>query len=404
MKWMLLTFFLGLLPLMAMQATSATAKSSPDKALPEKGADPEAARQGSRWSIFPLAHPAARLLLGVDWRRALASPLGPVLLKQVRLGGHPLLGFLESIDNVDRILVSSEGVVDGSRSLLVVGEGRFQLPKVRAMAKADGAVSKRYNDVELLVPPGATNEDLHFALVDGQTILFGDGYSVKAAIDRWLRPDERPTRNPIAVRAGAMMATHELWAVAENPAETLAVLGFGPSELAEQVESLEVGIATGQLMAAHVTVRGVSEEATESMSTGLPALLQLAAFQFSDQPFLTQVSKRLKVVTEGTYLKMGVSLDSRLLEQSLTELRAAKVPARQMPTMSAHVANLAQAVASGEVAPTANVAPATPPAAAVPAASTPVATLEVAPKTDRKTILIVGEDGVREIPYDVRKP
>lgn len=37
------------------------------------------------------------------------------------------------------------------------------------MAKADGAVSRRFNDVELLVPPDATNADLHFALLDGQT-------------------------------------------------------------------------------------------------------------------------------------------------------------------------------------------------------------------------------------------
>jgi hypothetical protein len=139
MKWMLLTFLLGLLPLMAMQAPGAGAKPSPDKPTPDKPAPDkslpdnavrernagkaDAARPGGRWSIFPLAHPGARLLLGVDWRRALASPLGPVLLKQVRLGGHPLLGFLESIDNVDRILVSSEGIVEGARSRVVVGGG-----------------------------------------------------------------------------------------------------------------------------------------------------------------------------------------------------------------------------------------------------------------------------------------
>jgi hypothetical protein len=399
MKWMLLTFLLGLLPLMAMQSPGAAAKPSPDKNTGKS----DAARQGARWTIFPLAHPGARLLLGVDWRRALASPLGPVLLKQVRLGGHPLLGFLESIDNVDRILVSSEGIVEGARSLLVVGEGRFQLPKVRAMAKADGAVSKRYNDVELLVPPGATNEDLHFALLDGQTILFGDGYSVKGAIDRWLRQDDQTNRNPAAARAAVMMSTHELWAVAESPAETLAVLGFGPTDLAEQVETLEIGIATGQSLTAHVTVRSISEDAAQTMSTGLPALLQLAAFQFAGQPFLTQVANRLKVVTEGQYLKMGVTLDGKLLEQSLTELRAAKVPARSMPTMSAHVANLAQAVASGEVAPpAARAAQPAGDAGIVPGQQVPA--VEAAPKTDRKTILIVGEDGVREIPYEIKKP
>ncbi|MBL8232225.1 MAG: hypothetical protein JNL98_27265 [Bryobacterales bacterium] len=406
MKWMFLTFFVSLLPLMVIQAqTSAAGPASPGAKPSPEGAPKGDAKPGN-WSIFALAHPQAQLLLGVDWRRALASPLGPVLLKQVRLGGHPLFGFLESIDNVDRILVSSEGVVEGSRSLLVIGEGRFQLAKVRAMAKADGAVTKRYNDVELLVPPGATNDDLHFALVDSQTIFFGDGYSVKDAIDRWMKPDGQALRNPVAARAAGLMQTHELWAVAQNLAETLPVLGLGQTDLTEQVETLEIGIATGQTMTAHVTIRGATDEAAQSLSTGLPALLQLAAFQFSNQPFLTQVSQRLKVVTEKNYLKMGVTLDSKLLEQSLGELRAAAPAPRRMPTMSAHVANLAQAVAAGEVAPPAAkpVVEATPATATVVTGSAPsqppVPTLEAAPKTDRRTILIVGEDGVREIPFE----
>ncbi len=134
----------------------------------------------AKWTILPLAHPNAKLLLGLDWRRILESPLGPVVQEQVQKGGHALLGFLDSIDNVDRILVSSPGADDEGRApLLVVGEGRFLLPKIREMAKSDGAVSRKYNDVELLVPPNATNTDLHFALLDGHTILFGDGTSVK---------------------------------------------------------------------------------------------------------------------------------------------------------------------------------------------------------------------------------
>lgn len=407
MKWMLLSFFVGLLPLVVIQAQTSGGDPASPGAKPSPEGSPKGGARPGRWSIFALAHPQAQLLLGVDWRRALASPLGPVLLKQVRLGGHPLFGFLESIDNVDRILVSSEGVVEGSRSLLVIGEGRFQLPKVRAMAKADGAVTKRYNDVELLVPPGATNEDLHFALVDSQTIFFGDGYSVKDAIDRWLKHDDQTLRNPVAARASGLMQTHELWAVAQNLAETLPVLGLGQTDLTEQVEILEIGIATGQAMTAHVTIRGATEEAAQELSAGLPALLQLAAFQYSNQPFLTQVSQRLKVVTEKNYLKMGVTLDSRLLEQSLGELRAAAPAPRRMPTMSARVANLAQAVAAGEVAPPAPkpVVESSPAATVVTSSAPPqppVPTLEAAPKTDRRTILIVGEDGVREIPYEVK--
>src|SRR5215510_7964553 len=153
MRWCIVSFVLGFLPLIAFAQS----------------------RPAAKWTILPLAHPDAKLLLGIDWRRILESPLGPTILKQVQQGGHPLFGFLEAIDNVDRLLVSSPGTIEGrKRPLLVVGEGRFSLPKIRAMAAADGAVPRRYNDVELLVPPRATVDDLHFALLDGNTILFGD--------------------------------------------------------------------------------------------------------------------------------------------------------------------------------------------------------------------------------------
>src|SRR5215510_13416622 len=126
----------------------------------------------ARWTTFPLAHPDARLLIGLDWRRIVESGLGPAMVRQVQLGGHPLLGFLDSIENLDRMLVSSPGSEDGGRApLLVIGEGRFSLAKIRSMAKGDGAISRRYNDVELLVPPNAGALDLHFALLDAQTVL-----------------------------------------------------------------------------------------------------------------------------------------------------------------------------------------------------------------------------------------
>lgn len=62
-----------------------------------------------KWSILGLAHPDAKLLLGIDWKRALASSMGPVIRKQVALGGHPRPAFLDSIDNVERFLVLSPG-------------------------------------------------------------------------------------------------------------------------------------------------------------------------------------------------------------------------------------------------------------------------------------------------------
>ncbi|MCC6392805.1 MAG: hypothetical protein IT167_19565 [Bryobacterales bacterium] len=363
MRWCLLVILM-MLPLIAASQTARVAK----------------------WTILPLAHPDAKLLIGVDWRRVQDSPLGPLVLQQVRKGGHPLLGFLDSIENIDRILVSSPGGEAGRSPLLVVGEGRFSLPKIRAMAKADGAVSRRYNDVELLVPPDATPFDLHFALLDGQTILFGDGASVKGAIDRWQRADSPSDRNPLSFRAVTLSTTQEIWALVEKPAESLASLGIAESDLAAQVKQLELGVSIADILNANFTIQAATAEAAETLGTGLPALLQLAAITYSHQPSLTQVARRLKVVTENSTVKMGFRIDGKLLDQSLNELRAAAAPplvTETTPTSAPQQARVASA-------------PGTPAALTVPDhPSQPV----------RRVVRIVGmEDGVKEIPYEMQRP
>ncbi|MBS1827451.1 MAG: hypothetical protein JST93_19200 [Acidobacteria bacterium] len=335
----------------------------------------------AKWTILPLAHPNARLLLGLDWRRVLDSPLGKVVQDQVSKGGHPLLGFLDSIENVDRILVSSPGADDGEKApLLVIGEGRFLLPRIREMAKADGALSRKYNDVELLVPPNATNADLHFALLDGHTILFGDGSSVKQAIDRWQRAtQEAHDRNPVFFRAATLSTMQEIWAVVHDPASSLSALGISGSGLAEQVENVEFGITVGQTLDATVWIKGATEEAGEMLATGLPALLQLAALTYHQQPSLAQVARRLKVVNEKEHVKMGVSIDAKLFGRSMDELRASTV------TTTTAVAAPQSAAAQ------------LPPAAAAAAAS------DGPPQ--RRVVRIVGMDeGVKEIPYEVKRP
>ncbi len=338
-----------------------------------------------KWSILGLAHADAKLLMGIDWKRALASPLGGVIRKQVALGGHPLLAFLDSIDNVERFLVSSPGAAEdgvGRPPLLVVGEGQFSLAQVRAMAKADGAVSRRFNDVEMLVPPNATNADLHFALLDATTILFGDGTSVKGAILK--RQNQEPSESELIRRAGVLSATHEAWVLAKDPAQAFPGIGITSSPLAEEVESVELQVSAGESLSASVSIKAATPEAAETLGTGLPALMNLLALTYSGQPSLTQVARRLRTVTEQNYVKMGFTLDGKLLNQSLHELREASVP-----------------VVSKAVVPATGQGPQ--PAMGVPTPAVRVPDPGPAPK---RVIRIVGgmDEGVREIPYEAKKP
>lgn len=356
MKWYALACLLMLLPVIATTLAAAP----------------------GAWTILPLVHPDTKLVLGIDWRKALKSPLGPTILKQVQMGGHPLLGFLESIDNVDRLVVSIAGgeAENGKPPLLVIAEGRFALGKVRQMAKADGAVARRYNEVELLVPPNATNADLHFALLNEQTILFGDGASVKNAIDRSIRGDASHESNALFSRAAALSQSLELFCVLRDPAESLPGLGIAGTTLAEDVESLELAVSLSQQLQATMSIKAGTEDAANQLATGLPALLQLAALQFANQPSLAQVARRLRTVREQNYVKIGFSMDGKLLDQSLNDLRASAAAASQPRQAQARLAP-----------PTRETVEAT---AIVP---------------ERRVIRIVGlDEGVREIPYPASQP
>lgn len=278
-----------------------------------------------------LAHPNAKMLAGMDWKKMIASPLGPVLMRQVRLGGHPLFSFLESIEGIDRLLISTPGEhSSGRKPLLVVADGGFGLAKIRKMALADGAIVRRFNGVEMLVPPGASNDDLHFALLNGNTILFGDGSSVKGAIERWQRPGNWAGRNPVYGRAETLGLTEDLWAIIEAPASSLRSLGLEGTPLAEEVERIEAAFQSGDTLGARIEIRAASEESAQTLATGVPALLQLAALEFTHQPYLSQISRQLKVTRDKKSLTMTASLEARLLDRGFAELRAGPAAGQAM--------------------------------------------------------------------------
>lgn len=168
---------------------------------------------------------------------------------------------------------------------------------------------------EMLVPPGASGADLHFALLNEQTIFFRDGISVKGAIDRWQRTSAGHDRNPVYYRAVTLSTMQEVWAVASEPSVSLAALGMNGSTLSEEIQNLELGMSFSKNLEATVWIKAATEEAGEMLATGLPALLQIAALQCCHQPSLMQMAKRIKVMNEKNYIKMAISAEPKLFDQ-----------------------------------------------------------------------------------------
>lgn len=143
---------------------------------------------------------------------------------------------------------------------------------------------------------------------------------------RWQNQDTSHEKNELIRRAGVLSAGQEAWVLAKDPAQAFPGIGITSSPLAAEVESIELQVSAGESLSASVSIKAATPEAAETLGTGLPALLNLVALTYSGQPSLTQVARRLKTVTEQTYVKMGFTLDGKLLNQSLNELREASVP------------------------------------------------------------------------------
>jgi hypothetical protein len=89
------------------------------------------------------------------------------------------------------------------------------------------------------------------------------------------------------------------------------------------------------------------------------------------------LARRLKVVNEKEHVKMGVSIDARLFGRSMDELRAS--------TVATTTAVAAPQSAAAQLPPAPAAAPDGPP--------------------QRRVVRIVGMDeGVKEIPYEVKRP
>jgi hypothetical protein len=366
-----LVLLMAALPLTAMQAT----------------------QQPSKWSVWHLVHPDTKLLIGLDWRQAQQSPLGPMLKKQVAEGGHPLLNFLESIENVDRLLVSSTGAAPGGRRppLLVIAQGHFQLSKIRTLATSDGAVSRRYNDVELLVPGGgAANEEIHFALIDASTILFGDGVSIKAAINRHLRQEPPNNRNLAVARSMTLSTANDFWMVSEEPFQALNNLGIGTMPFMEMLTGLEMNVTMRDGLNVQLSLFAKTAEDAQQLMNGISPLLQLMAIQPQANLGIQELARRCHITLDRGIVRLTADLERKLVDQALQTMRATRSQqVTQGPAPGTRLTTPLQGALqqAGQSGPQAQSGP--PPGAAAVTTSS------------RKVIRIVGmEEGIREIPYN----
>src|SRR6266404_6072720 len=106
--------------------------------------------QTSYWNYVPAG---ATSVTALEWRKVLDSPYREMILKEIPVPAQQLLGGINFIEGIDRVVVAGTG-----KSALIVLNGKFELGQLKELAVSDGGTVKAYKNAELLLSPDAEAE------------------------------------------------------------------------------------------------------------------------------------------------------------------------------------------------------------------------------------------------------
>jgi len=335
-------------------------------------------------ALWRYTHPNAKALIGIDWRKLSASHAGTILReKWINTNGAAVPG-IEFLDDVDRVLISSPGrggAYESSEApILIVARGRFDPAKVRHALTTHGAKAQMFNSIAVYRPQGKSGKDMAFVVLDAQTILIGDARSVFQSLDLNRSPEAQAPSSPISARAAELEANYEAWAIIQGTGgiagNRLTELFSGGAFGGAEPQTFEAGISVRNGLAADIHLILPNEPVARSMASDLSELFKTMAKDKATDPSMVDITKKLKVTSEGSTAKISLRLTPQEVE------RNARIFAASHKTSAP-----AGAVAAAPVIPA--IRPVvTPPPAATPA------------RPERGTIKIEGlDEGTREIPY-----
>jgi len=362
---------------------------------------------------FRFAFPQSELLMGVDVKWLLKSPLGAKMRSEVGVPTGELKMIEGIVDQVDGIYVSvvSKAPVKGAKpagaaqnsDLVMLIKGNFSFDKLTALAVKNGMRQDQWGKVKVLVPvapkvkqkavrvqnaqfsplPIGGDKTLPvFALLDDKNIVVAEEAPLRVALER-LESGLTPQANPLFERAKDLEAANDFWIVGStNPLNLNAGGKQGASDpfsqTLSQVRNFAIGVAVRRNVAVDLQLQTVSPKAAAQMldmAKGVIALAKASAKPEDPLPF--DLDKALEVSSSGNIVRASLTLDQAEVDKLVAQgLKKAGIGEGKV-----EVASNAPGAA----------------VAAAPVAAPPPVAKPVVPQ--RKTVMIYGmPGGPKEVP------
>lgn len=272
--------------------------------------------------LWAYTHPEAKILIGVDWQRAKASPTGQMLRRQlIDLAGSRVSG-MEFADAVERITISAPGELSGTSGespVLMVLEGKLDHAALRA-AMVPGTAVERYQGVDLLIPPRDRGQELIAAVVSDSITLLGDRPSIELALS-----DGKGLRDAtLRDRAGQLAYNSEIWMIASiPPIKPGSAAEVNPMAAGfDNVQAMDFGLSLSNGLGLKMNLEFADAASAQNMAMGVQMLNSMFMANKSATPEMAKVARSLQVEQVGPRLRFNVDIPMDVLEKGILQAKA----------------------------------------------------------------------------------
>ncbi len=305
---------------------------------------------------YRFAFPQSEMLMGIDVKWLMKSPLGQSMRKELSGSLGELKAFEGFMDQIDSVHLSVVSKGPKSSDLLVLVEGRFELDKLKALGALQGLKPQQWGKVMVLVPPAAksrptpgkkasftpaqfkmdpSNTRPAFALLDAKRVVIGEEAPLRVALER-IETGLTPQANPLFDRARDLEAANDVWLVGNTNALNLngatAPKSNDPmSQLATQVRGIALGLAVRRNVSLDLQLQTTTPKAATQILDLAKGGIALAKMQpTSGEPFPVDIDKVLNMSAAGNVVKLNISMEQadidRIMASKLNPLNSGKPP------------------------------------------------------------------------------
>ncbi len=298
------------------------------------------------------------MLVGIDLGRVWRSTPGQRIRRALEQAGMKKMSIDSGfgfISDVERVLVSTPGESKGKAKskqppVVIAIQGKYDAVALRKDLLKKGAARFSYRGAEIF-RRGSRN-DMVVALLNSQTMLMGDGPSIKAAMD--LHGSAKPSDydNALMRRAVELDGLYDVWFASEVSPMAVAegALGNkGPAALFAGTDAFEGGVSFAKGLAVDFAFRNKTAADAEKMAAALNMMVQLGAASSKDAE-MDGFLEKLAIRAADVNVHLTVAWDEKQVAAGL-DMAESRVRGGPMAAVRRDGQEPGTSVAKGELRP-----------------------------------------------------